>query len=93
VALRRSELVALDVEHLEFDARGLTVLISKSKTDQERAGARVAVPYARAGSHLCALRALLAWLDTAGIRRGPCSGRCDAATRSPTGGSQTSPLR
>ncbi len=48
-ALRRSELVALDVEHLEFNpARGLSVLIAGSKTDQERAGIRVAVPYARA---------------------------------------------
>ena len=34
-ALRRSELVALDVEDLRFDlARGLTVTIRKSKTDQ-----------------------------------------------------------
>jgi hypothetical protein len=34
-ALRRSELVALDVEHLDFNpARGLTVLIAGSKTDQ-----------------------------------------------------------
>jgi integrase len=50
-ALRRSELVALDVEHLEFStARGLLVRIASSKTDQERAGATVAVPYARAGN-------------------------------------------
>ncbi len=53
-------LVALDVEHLEFDpARGLSVLIAGSKTDQERAGARVAVPYARARDR-CAIRALRA---------------------------------
>src|SRR5450755_807843 len=39
-ALRRSELVTLDVEHLEFTtARGLLVRIVSSKTDQERAGA------------------------------------------------------
>ena len=39
-ALRRSELVALDVEDLEFDtARGLKITIRRSKTDQERAGA------------------------------------------------------
>jgi site-specific recombinase XerD len=51
-ALRRSELVALDVEHLEFTtARGLLVRIALSKTDQERAGATVAVPYARAGNN------------------------------------------
>jgi site-specific recombinase XerD len=71
-ALRRSELVALDVQDLEFDAaRGLLVTIRRSKTDQDQAGATVAVPYARAGNDLCAVRALLAWLQTAGIHRGP----------------------
>lgn len=71
-ALRRSELVALDVEHLEFTtARGLLVRIASSKTDQERAGAMVAVPYARAGNDRCAVRALRAWLEAAGIHRGP----------------------
>jgi site-specific recombinase XerD len=70
-ALRRSELVALDVEDLEFDtARGLVLTIGKSKTDQERAGAQVGVPYARA-RHRCAVRALQAWLHAAGIHRGP----------------------
>ena len=70
-ALRRSELVALDVEDLGFDAaRGLTVTIRKSKTDQEQAGAQVAVPYARARDR-CAVRALQAWLHAAGIHRGP----------------------
>ncbi|MGO9956473.1 MAG: tyrosine-type recombinase/integrase, partial [Solirubrobacteraceae bacterium] len=71
-ALRRSELVALDVEDLAFDAaRGLLVTIRRSKTDQDQAGATVAVPYARAGNALCAVRALLAWLQGAGIHRGP----------------------
>ena len=71
-ALRRSELVALDIEHLESTtARGLLVTIASSKTDQERAGARVAVPYARAGNDRCAVRALRAWLEAAGIHRGP----------------------
>jgi hypothetical protein len=31
----------------------------------------VAVPYARAGSHLCAVRALRAYLEASGIHRGP----------------------
>jgi site-specific recombinase XerD len=71
-ALRRSELVALDVEDLRFDVdRGLTLRIRKSKTDQERAGALVAVPYARAGNNPCAVCALQAWLQAAGIHRGP----------------------
>ena len=70
-ALRRSELVALDVEDLEFDtARGLKIVIRGSKTDQERAGATVAVPYAHASGR-CAVRALQVWLAAASIHRGP----------------------
>jgi len=70
-ALRRSELVALDVEDLEFDtARGLKLTIRKSKTDQQQAGAQVAVPYARETDR-CAVRALSQWLPAAKIRRGP----------------------
>jgi integrase len=71
-ALRRSELVALDVEDLAFDLRrGLLVTIRSSKTDQEQAGAQVAVPYARAGhEHLCPVRALQAYLQAAAIHRG-----------------------
>src|SRR5207249_91092 len=55
-----------------FDpAKGGLLTIRRSKTDQERAGARVAVPYARAGNDLRAVRAVLAWLETAEIHRGP----------------------
>jgi len=62
-ALRRSELVALDACDLDFDAaRGLLVTSRRSKSDQERAGVRVAVPYARAGDH-CAVRALQAQIS------------------------------
>ena len=71
-ALRRSELVALDVEDLAFDLRrGLLITIRASKTDQEQAGTEVAVPYARAGNNLCAVRTLQAYLEAAAIHRGP----------------------
>jgi hypothetical protein len=70
-ALRRSELVALDVEDLEFDtARGLKLTIRKSKTDQQQAGAQVAVPYAPETDRY-AVRALSQWLQAAKIHRGP----------------------
>jgi hypothetical protein len=36
-----------------------------------RAGAVVAVPYARAGNDLCAVRTLRAYLEAAGVHRGP----------------------
>jgi integrase len=70
-ALRRSELVALDVDDLAFDpARGLLVTIRRSKADQEQEGAQVAVPYAQEPDR-CAVRALRRYLDAAGIHRGP----------------------
>jgi site-specific recombinase XerD len=70
-ALRRSELVALDVDDLTFDAaRGLLVMVARSKADQEQQGALVAVPYAQIPQR-CAIRALRRYLDGAGIHRGP----------------------
>jgi len=46
-ALRRSELVALDVQDLVPDRDGLRLLIRRSKTDQEGAGQEIAVPHGR----------------------------------------------
>jgi site-specific recombinase XerD len=67
-ALRRSELVALDVADIEETETGLLVKIRGSKTDQERAGATIAI--AR-GDVACPAKALREWLDAAGIESGP----------------------
>jgi integrase len=69
-ALRRSELVALDVEDLDWRAEGAVALIRRSKTDQEGEGRRVALPYGNDPA-TCPVRALRAWLDAAGIVDGP----------------------
>ena len=45
-AFRRSELVAVRIEHLKFEPEGLLVLIPKSKTDQLGTGKVKALPYA-----------------------------------------------
>jgi site-specific recombinase XerD len=66
-AMRRSELVALNVEDLEWTVEGLLIRIRKSKTDQEGVGASVAVPK---GETACPVAALRAWLDAAGITEG-----------------------
>jgi integrase len=66
-AMRRSELVALDVADLDWTAEGVLIRIRKSKTDQEGAGASVAVPK---GETACPVAALRAWLDAAGITEG-----------------------
>lgn len=67
-ALRRSELVALHVEHLERAVDGVFVQIPRSKTDQEGAGHVVAVPR---GSKLRPCEALDDWLAASGIVAGP----------------------
>lgn len=68
-ALRRSELVALDVEHIEETSEGLRVLIAKSKTDQDAEGVTIAI--SRGSSEACPVAALREWLDTAHIESGP----------------------
>ena len=69
-AFRRSELVGIDREHVEFVPEGVVITLPRSKTDQEGAGRKVAIPY---GQHLetCAVRALVAWLAMARISSGP----------------------
>jgi integrase len=68
-AFRRSELVALDAEHLQETPDGLVVTIQRSKTDQEGAGRKVAIPY---GSLLgtCSVRNLKVWMGAAAIENG-----------------------
>jgi integrase len=68
-ALRRSELVALRVEHCTWHARGVAVLIARSKTDQDGSGYEV--PIHAAPGPLCPVEALRAWLDAASITSGP----------------------
>jgi len=67
-ALRRSELVALDVADLEEGPEGMHVHIRRSKTDQEGAGDFVSIPH---GSRLRPVAAIKAWLGAAGITDGP----------------------
>jgi integrase len=60
-ALRRSELVALDRTDVTFTADGVTLRIRRSKTDQEGAGADVAIPFGTR-PETCAVQALRSWL-------------------------------
>ena len=68
-ALRRSEIVALDVEHVRINGV-LRITIARSKTDQEGQGVVKTIPRL-ADPELCPVRALRAWLDAAGIASGP----------------------
>jgi site-specific recombinase XerD len=67
-AFRRSTLAVLEVEDLEEVADGLRVQIRRSKTDQEGQG--VVVPIVR-GRTACPVGAVMDWLSSAGITRGP----------------------
>ena len=66
-AVRRSELVALDVTGIHVEPRGVRVTIRRSKTDQTGKGATIGVP---AGKRLKPVEALTQWLDRAGILNG-----------------------
>ena len=80
-ALRRSELVALDVDRgtadedlgrswIEFTAEGLAIRLGASKGDQARAGVRIGIPR---GQHpdTCPVRAVEAWIQAAELTHGP----------------------
>lgn len=66
---RRSELVAISITDLQWEAEGLLVHLPRSKTDQEGHGMVRAIPYG--SDSVCPLRALTAWLTAADIQSGP----------------------
>lgn len=67
-ALRRSELAAIRVEHLEARQRGLRLTLPQTKG--ERAGKAVAVAIPYGATALCPVRALRRWQTAAGIEEG-----------------------
>lgn len=67
-ALRRSELVGLQLADLELVREGVKLTIRHSKTDQEGAGQVIAVP---AGKVLKPVARLNAWLNVRGGAAGP----------------------
>src|SRR5208337_1414685 len=69
-ALRRSELVALDVEHVTWTRDGMKLLIERSKTDAEGEGAEIAIPRGQS-PETCPVMALQEWLTAAEIASGP----------------------
>ena len=70
-ALRRSEIVGLTVDDLEFiPGEGVNLFIVQSKSDQEGEGLLKGIPY---GEHpdTCPVTALRTWLQAADIDTGP----------------------
>lgn len=75
-AFRRSELAGITVENIENTAEGMKILLPKSKTDQDAAGRYVGI---KRGSkpNTCPVRALAAWIASAGITSGSVFRRID----------------
>ena len=69
-ALRRSELVGLNVADVTWTSEGLELLITRSKTDAEGEGARIGINRGKT-AELCPVTAPQAWLIEAGITDGP----------------------
>lgn len=68
-AFRRSELVAIQVEDLNWEEEGLVIRLPRSKTDQTGEGLIRALPFGNPG--VCPATAVKAWLKAAGITDGP----------------------
>lgn len=75
-AMRRSELVALNLEDISFVNRGIRVQIRSSKGDQEGDGEQISIPN---GKIIRPVHHLKAWLDMRGADEGPLFCRFDQA--------------
>jgi integrase len=69
-ALRRSELVAIEYEHITFDKDGVRLLIPHAKGDQANKGVSIGIPQGSAPD-TCPVKALEAWLKTSACEHGP----------------------
>jgi integrase len=64
-ALRRSELVGLDLNDIEHVRQGVILHVRRSKTDQEQHGHKIGIPLGR--GRWCPVAALDVWLTALGI--------------------------
>lgn len=69
-ALRRSELVGVDLEHLTWTELGVKLVIERSKTDAAGEGAEIMIPKGRS-AETCPVAALNTWLELAELSSGP----------------------
>jgi site-specific recombinase XerD len=68
-AFRRSELIAINCNHIERVPQGIVITLPRSKTDQNGQGRKVGIPFARGAT--CPVLALNAWLNASGVTEGP----------------------
>ncbi|GGM09624.1 site-specific integrase [Nakamurella endophytica] len=70
-ALRRSEIVGIDVEHIADHDRGIVVQLSRSKTNQRGDTTELVVLPRATNTARCPVTALQTWLQLAAITDGP----------------------
>jgi len=68
-ALRRSEIVNLNLADITLSKQGAVLIIRHSKTDQYGIGRKVSIPYAR--GRICPVLALIKWTKTLNQDQGP----------------------
>jgi len=66
---RRSELVNIDLEDLEFTKEGVKIFIKRSKTDQSGEGMTKAIPYFKE-KNFCPVTSLNDWIKYSKIQKG-----------------------
>ena len=68
-AMRRAEIVDTFVEHITFHEHGFTILVARSKEDQEGAGFEKMVLFGK-NAETCPVRILQRWLEVSKITEG-----------------------
>jgi len=66
---RRSELVDIEYEDLEFVSEGVKIFVKRSKTDQSGEGMTKAIPYFD-NENFCPVIALKNWIETFDLKKG-----------------------
>jgi site-specific recombinase XerD len=66
---RRSELVNIDLDDIEFTTEGVKIFIKRSKTDQSGEGMTKAIPYFKEKS-FCPVIFLKQWIEISKIQKG-----------------------
>ena len=66
---RRSELVDIEYEDIEFVTEGVKIFVKRSKTDQSGEGMTKAIPYFE-NENFCPVKALKNWIEVSDLKNG-----------------------
>ena len=66
---RRSELVGIENEDIEFVSEGVKIIVKRSKTDQSGEGMTKAIPYFD-NKYICPVKALKSWIEKSDLKKG-----------------------